>query len=207
MQSFHHAYLLLGDKASSRSRFESYLDTLGMKRQGNPDLFVYETEAFGIDEARALRDRAQDKSFGDKKVFGIFTSKITLEAQNALLKTFEEPYEKTYFFIAVREEGILIPTLRSRMELVRISRSESQTKESESEQFLKMSVKERMNFSKKFSDNEGDLASFLDNLLIVMKKRNQGGILPKVLNTRRYAHDRSVSRRLILEHLATVLPS
>ncbi|MEX0919359.1 MAG: hypothetical protein WDZ64_01250 [Parcubacteria group bacterium] len=211
LDNLHHAYLLIGDEADGESFLESFSSLFGVRRFGNPDFHYSSVETFGIEDARELTRRASQKAFGEKKFFFLIPSYLTLEAQNALLKTFEDPYPDTHFFLLMREEPLIESTLRSRMMLVDIrgnsSRSESREKfEMDAKTFLKSSLRERLNFAKKFSDEERHLSSFLDHLLLLLKKdASQGGALSKVYKARLFSDDRSASSRIIVEHLSLVL--
>lgn len=46
---------------------------------------------------------------------------LTPAATNALLKTLEEPAEQTFFFLTARNQGSLLPTLRSRCRVLTLS--------------------------------------------------------------------------------------
>lgn len=176
----------------------------GVKLKGSPDYFVFKEALFGVDDARALSEQAIVKAFVDKKVFFIAPEKITLEAQNALLKTFEEPVSNTHFFLVVRDEHVIIPTLRSRLELLRVEGETEDLKEAQ--KFLKLSVKDRLNFVKKFVDKEENLSAFLDELLLEFRGRAEAtSSMEEVYKLRLLSDDRGASPRLILEHLSLVL--
>ena len=98
----HHAYYIEG----RMSQFLAYKERL------NP-FWAKEFERFGIDEARALIQLCSLKNFGETMFF-IATASITHEAQQALLKLFEEPQQGTTFVLLI-PHGALIGTLRSRM--------------------------------------------------------------------------------------------
>jgi hypothetical protein len=199
MSTHHHAYLLVGEREEVLGHLDKILCELGVKKEGNPDFFLY--EEVGIKDARAIGERAIVKSFGEKKVF-VILGDLTHEAQNALLKTVEEPIPDTHFFISVREEGRIIPTLRSRMQIVTVGGDAGGDRAGK---FLKSSIKDRLSFAKKFSDEEASIDTFLDELLLELKKSENTKELKNVYKLRHYAGDKSVSRRLILEHLAAVL--
>ncbi len=89
-----------------------------VQRAGDFEMFMHTFETFGIDAARELVRRAQLQSPRDGKVFFIHAPSITPEAQNALLKLFEEPPARTHFFLAVASVDALLGTLRSRVEVL-----------------------------------------------------------------------------------------
>lgn len=206
--SWHHAYLVLGEREFIKEGLLATLKEMGVSTVGNPDLFFFEEELFGVEEARKLSDRAEVKAFTGKKVFILSPARITTEAQNALLKLFEEPVADTHFFLILREESLVLPTLLSRMRILRSQNSgladlEGSTPASD---FLALPIKKRLAFAKKFADDEKNLPVFLDDMLLALRSQGASASLVQlVYNVRRYASDRSASSRLMLEHLALVL--
>jgi hypothetical protein len=210
LANLHHAYLVIGSKEFAESSLHSLFSGGNISLVGSPDYFVYKEALFGIDEARELSVTAGRRAFVDKKVFFIAPERITLEAQNALLKTFEEPAPSTHFFLVVRDEALVLPTLRSRMQAIVLERSGAD--ESEAKKFLKLSLKERLNFARKFADADlpagrqgQSLSIFLDELLIILKESGSMEALKEVYPLRLVSDDRSASARLILEHLSLVI--
>ncbi len=207
-RNLHHAYLILGDRALGEVLLISLLDKIGLREQGNPDFHAYRTESLDVDTAREISLRSIEKPFGEKKIFLISAERFTPQAQNALLKTIEEPAANLHFFILAREEGLLLPTLLSRVQIVRQEKNyPPQSEDSFSpKSFLGLSIKKRLNFAKDFADKEKSLPTFLDSLLIYMRERKSDmKTIDKVFRLRRFASDPAVSSRLILEHLSLVL--
>lgn len=206
----HHAYLIVGEPESAREYLDSVFSEYGVRTAGNPDFYSYRADVFGVDDAREVGEKASAKAFGERMVFVIEAQKFTAEAQNALLKTLEDPVPNTHFFILAREAAMFLPTLLSRMHRVD-ARGESD-EGSEAKKFLKKNLKQRLAFAKKFADEKdergaGALAEFLDSLLLILKEDGAPtGSLQRVLDARTYARDSGAMPRLILEHLALVLP-
>lgn len=205
----HHAYLLLGGGKEIESYLSGEFERLELKRVGNPDVFEKSFNVFGVDDAREVGDRAVEKAFGELKLFIISAEKFTTEAQNALLKTLEDPVPNTHFFICAKEAGVLLPTLLSRLHKINLGREgEIGT---EVEKFLKKTLKQRLDFAKKFNDEReergaGALANFLDSLLLKLKEQKEPlDVMKKVLTLRTFARDSGASSKIILEHLALVL--
>ncbi len=222
ISNLHHAYLILGERALSESLLVSVFEEMGVKEMGNPDFHAYRVESFDIASARALRECAMEKPFGEKKIFLISAERFTPEAQNALLKTLEEPGENMHFFILLREQDLLLPTLLSRVQIVKQNPQKSLlTKSSDArergqtllaeisafpEKFMQLSPRDRLNFAKDFADNEESLPVFLDSLLRYLKSKDADyQTLDAVFKVRRFADDPSVMPRLVLEHLSLVL--
>ncbi len=202
--NLHHAYLLLGEEKEAANIIGSLFIKLGINPLGNPDVHIYRDKTFGIDEARILKQRAEAKSFGNKKFFIIYSSQITGEAQNALLKVFEEPTEGTHFII-ISLKNIFLPTLLSRMKVVRLKTLLTDHKEAKV--FLNNNVPGRLALIKEtLSDEDFNLSSFLDDLLKELSENKNILECRKVFEVAKFASDRAANSRLILEHLALTLP-
>ncbi len=199
----HHAYLVVGEAAHVESALHQAFSEQGLKLVGSPDYFVFKGETFGIEEAREVSALALRRAFLERKVFYLASQTLTLEAQNALLKTFEEPIAHTHFFLVVPSLESVIPTLRSRM---RVIRHTSTPALDSAQNFLIGTLKERLSFTKRFLDKEANLTQFLDELLLLMHEKGVGTTyLASVSELRESSRQRGSSPRLILEHLSLVL--
>ncbi len=197
----HHAYLIIGAPTLGEEFLLSFFEDNDIVQEGNPDVYHFKEEVFDIADARALVERSIEKAFGTKKVFIITSARFTPQAQNALLKTFEEPIAHTHFFILARERELFLPTLLSRMQVVRLNGDDEVNPKVE--KFLSLSLSKRLDFAKKF---EGSLPDFLDSLLLVLKRQDASlDVLKKVFAVRIFASDPAAQARLILEHLALVI--
>ncbi|MDO8728721.1 MAG: hypothetical protein Q7K26_02370 [bacterium] len=203
-RNLHHANLLIGTPEEAESHLHLLCDSLGISLVNNPDFVFFKMETFGIDEARELRLLSTRKSLTGRKIFLIIPIRLTLEAQNALLKTFEDPFPDTYFFLTVREESLLVPTLRSRMQILRLSRDHF-SKTSDARTFLASPIKDRLLFAKSFVSEEKNLLIFLDDLLCLLRQRSERKSLEKVYAVRRSIGDSGIASRLVIEHLSLVL--
>ena len=86
---------------------------------GNPDFIFIKPEpgkSIGIKEVRILKKKISRKPFGQKYkiIFIQEAESLTIEAQNALLKTLEEPPSHTIIILSVPSEASLLPTIQSR---------------------------------------------------------------------------------------------
>lgn len=109
----HHAYLYAGDREAGIKAARTFCErSLGLSGAANPDLAVFEYGLFSVDDARRIGSFATQ---GGDKAIVIAAGRLFHEAQNALLKLFEEPKEGVTLILIVPAEGILLPTLRSRL--------------------------------------------------------------------------------------------
>ena len=203
LNNLHHAYLVVSNAEEAERSLCEFFEAQGIKLRSSPDFFIWNNSTFGVDDARELISRAIRKAFTVRKVFLIMSEKLTLEAQNALLKTFEDPIPDTHFFLVVREESVVIPTLRSRMQILRLTSEGASGAGAES--FLKSPLRKRLDFTKKFVEKELNVSVFLDELLSYLRQQGLSEATEKVYKMRLLSDNRSVSSRLILEHLAVVL--
>ena len=104
-RNLHHANLLIGTPEEAESYLRSLCDSWGVRLPNNPDFFAFKMETFGIDEARKLKLLSARKAISSRKIFLITPTRLTLEAQNLLLKTFGNRFLDTWFFLVVGEES------------------------------------------------------------------------------------------------------
>jgi len=201
----HHANLLVGTLEEAESYLCLLCDKWNIGLPNNPDFFAFRAETFGIDEARELKLLSARKALTSKKIFFIAPARLTLEAQNALLKTFEDPSPNTFFFLVVREEETIVPTLRSRMRINRMP-GNALSRFVAAERFIASSVKDRLLSAKDFAEQGERLPVFLDELLLALRKQGRDKeVLKKAYRIRHCMFDYAVAPRLALEHLALVL--
>lgn len=138
----HHAYLITTQGSVILEELENSLEKVGIQTKQNPDYFLWQGETFGIDDARKLKERQGNKNLSGKQCFVIEALTITGEAQNALLKTFEEPGVDTHFFVCVPDEENILFTLRSRMVLIKTQKKDVISKKAND--FLRQTPGERI---------------------------------------------------------------
>lgn len=111
-------YLVAGSEASI-SAVLNKIENSGISLVSNPNVYTRSYVHFGIDDALELRQRAHMKGIhGGLRTFIIHASAITTEAQNALLKTFEEPPADARFFLITPAPETLLATVRSRAQIL-----------------------------------------------------------------------------------------
>jgi len=211
-----HAYGIEGNVEDTIQKLFSHIEkVLEIPIKGNPDVQVLQFEMLGIGEARGLEEASRVKAFGKGgKLFLITTNTITQEAQSALLKLFEEPTERTHFFLLMPNCEILLPTLRSRLFL--ISMGGQSFDGSRAEAFTKTSMKDRLVLLKEIIDAKDKSAAitFLNELEVYLHDsihkggKNKGEVhaLNTIEQARSYLNDRAPSVKMLLEHVALSVP-
>lgn len=112
-------------------------------RTPSPDVQHIVVDRFGIDDARRLTLAAATRAVtAPSRAFAVACSVMTSEAQNALLKLFEDPPQQVRFAVMVPHESLIMPTLRSRF--VTVVSHDASAAESSADAFLAMSYAERI---------------------------------------------------------------
>ncbi|MFZ2831888.1 MAG: hypothetical protein WAZ40_01935 [Minisyncoccia bacterium] len=227
----HHAHVVVGiHDAIAPLLCDALSKNLGIAVKGNPDVTVEYYGSIGVADARKMRSAQGSGAFaGTKKIFIIGAESITREAQNVLLKTFEEPTLGTHFFIILPRAEMLLPTLRSRVLLVTggvllSSRPRRESADSETkvlaENFIDTSLAERFVIAKKLAEKKtGETVDrelfrrMIDHLERILYSRTAGKrddatgkIFREIFQTKTYLADQGSSPKMLLEHLAIVIP-
>ncbi len=213
--NLHHAYSIEGNHDEVKKDLADFLEKkLKLETQGNPDVSFETYETFTIDDGRRLAEREKNRSFsGGKKIFVMAISGITHEAQNSLLKVFEEPTPDTHFFLIIGSQNVLIPTVRSR--LIHIVHSGKKADHTDAEKFIKMAPKKRLEFVQGLIDEKDkagtqDFLSSLEKVLSEVKplqalSTGEIDVLQEISRLKGYLSDRSPSLKQILEYIALVV--
>jgi DNA polymerase-3 subunit delta' len=125
-----HAILLIGANGSGKTALAQYLaEAILALSAGSFTTYGYgkiigpaDGKAIGVEAVRDLEHFLSLKVPGtksyDRCVIIEHSHKLTLEAQNALLKMLEEPPEGTILILTAPHERALLPTIRSRTQVV-----------------------------------------------------------------------------------------
>ncbi len=217
----HHAYCILGNSADVKNELEKFfLKELKFSTENNPDFWHGEFDVMKIDDSHDIVALHQNKPVaGDKKIFVVSANFITEQAQNAMLKLFEEPRGDTHFFLVLPSLSNIIPTFRSRLFI--IDASETAGSIINPEKFLKMQYGDRMESVKKIcgsiSDEEKskiEIIKFINALEIELKKhidflkakKTELDLFEEIEKIRQYAGEQSPSLKMLLEHMSLLLP-
>lgn len=189
---------------------------VGLDTQGNPDLHIREYLQFGIEEARELRLRAGSRAIKEThRTFIIVSSSMTAEAQNALLKTLEEPRADAAFYFIVSSPETLLPTLLSRVHIMPFSAEHSESESVNAGEFLRAAKAERLEMLKKLLPKEGEtrntgaIIAFLasvEKMLGELGGRKSKEGLEAVYLARKYTADKGSLLKPLLEQVALLVP-
>lgn len=189
----HHAILLVGSREWGYAQVEAPHD----------EVVYREYDRMSISDARVLKNEVLFKPLETAcRVFVITTASILPEAQNALLKLFEEPNNHTRFYLIVPREDMLIPTLRSRLHFLR---KEDRGDATDSfSNFLKLGYRERLLLvaDKLKAEDDVWVEEILEGAEHYAKKVKKSGIVRDAVLTTSFIRTTGSSKKMLLEHLA-----
>ena len=122
-----HAHLIAGEDGVGKGKLANILAKFilnGDLDREYVDIINYSSEksSFGVDDVRDIIEEVYKKPFEkDKKVIIIHEgNKLTIQAQNALLKTIEEPPKGVYIIILCESLELILYTIKSRCEIYKL---------------------------------------------------------------------------------------
>lgn len=220
----HHAFVIEADAREGIEVAQAWAKKeLGMNLENNPDINVLRYGLFSVTDARKVAETVASVPFaGEHKVVIIAASRAYHEAQNALLKVFEEPPTGTYLFLVLPTLGGLLPTLRSRIQIldayVGFTKPNIPEIAEIAQEFLKASKEKRSALIKKLSTGSDEeerrehreeaiaLVNGIEEALRRNSLEKHAATLREIAMFRGHLYDRSAPVKMILEHLSLVLP-
>ncbi|MDD5357444.1 MAG: hypothetical protein PHS53_04850 [Candidatus Pacebacteria bacterium] len=217
----HHAYCIVGEREDVLAELLVFFEKeLKVKTVGNPDFWRGKFDLFTVDDAEKLIEAQSKKALqvGNKKIFLIIVNKIQWQAQNKLLKVLEEPTLDTHFFLVISSTEGLLSTLKSRLFIINTNGENKWEKDAK--EFLSSAKPKRLVSVKKMTDEisdekktKADAISFLNAVESVLKEKvgtikskEDARSFEELIKFRSYLGDQSPSVKMILEHLALILP-
>lgn len=224
-RSLHHAYFLEGNHDQIIPLLLEYIEKEGIA--GKDSISIIIKPVFYIDDSREIKEEQRAVRDG-RKIIIIAFDRIIDTAQHALLKTIEEPTEGTHYIFINRNINALLPTVRSRLFLIKPhDRSDTANFEMDSLEYLRSDYFGRIEITKKLiskcrgeddeSDDERavarrDLMKFLDSCervfsdLMHQGKLEYSESIRLILLAKNDLNDPSPSIKMIFEHLSLRLP-
>jgi hypothetical protein len=206
----------------------SFFEEIKIKTSGNPDFFHAFFDNFKIEDAFNLRLLGNEKSVtaDSKKIIILCINRFSLDAQNVLLKLFEEPILDTHFFIVTPDTDSLFKTFVSRFYLIK-DQNKSEKDEKLAENFLTMSLQNRLDFIKNElldketeEETEGEVGNFsesnqtralrfLNSLESVLSKKDvkkEPDYFEQIFKVREFLRQPGSSVKMLLESIAISVP-
>ncbi len=205
-----HAYLVSGSDADIPLMLRM-LEKEGVQIRTNPDLYIRSFNSLAIEDARQLIDRAALRPIGKRRIFLLSADIIQPEAQNALLKTLEEPRADALFILLYRAPETLLATMRSRMQRLEIARDFEAPSAIHAKEFVAASLGARLELLKPLLDKDDDdgrdmgaILTFLSELERSMTSAHPEA-LRAVYRARKYCLDRGALLKPLLEQVALLV--
>ncbi|MCT4508621.1 MAG: DNA polymerase III subunit delta' [Tepidibacter sp.] len=122
-----HAYLFEGPSGIGKMMFSMELSKIILKTnnlENSPDFKILRPDkaSFKIGQIRDMQLDIVIKPYKNKKIYILEDAhKMTVQAQNALLKTLEEPPNYALIILIVENSSSILDTIKSRCEVVKFS--------------------------------------------------------------------------------------
>ncbi len=219
-KNLHHFYLIEGQGSVVAPQIRETLIEVGLLEPNSSDFLSQAYETLLVEHTELVRSYASQKSSTGLYQFMVIEAlAVTHEAQQALLKVFEEPSEGMHFFLILPKISEILPTVQSRARVFIHEKDTAQIVK-EAKQFIKMSPKDRLTYIadlvKKHDDDDtsGSLRyhaiQFLGGLQSALHENPENliqykKVLEDILLMSKYLSSRGASVKMILEHVALVL--
>jgi DNA polymerase III delta prime subunit len=200
---------------------EKWQEIVNKEKIGKFDVSLVESDkSIGIGDVREIQKRLFLKPLQSPKKAVIVdaTLGITIEAQNALLKSLEEPPDNTIIILLVSNSEIVLPTIVSRCKVFDFNSSHNSIfGDKEKEDFEKMlgelekaTVADKLKMAQDFGKNKEDTALWSEKMILVIREKilkdEQGreellNILKEFEKTNKVLKTSNANPRLALESL------
>lgn len=173
--------LITGGNLEKRKEKIKKMEKLRNLKISNFDtLFIEGTTSIGIDQIRKLGQWVARKPHSSKFKAAIIdeAEKLTHQAQNALLKTLEEPPKNTLIILTAPQETLLLPTIISRCKIIKL-RLESEIKLDKQTSsnllsvfcyLLSTRVGERIKKAQELAKTREETIIFLNQLIVFLRE-------------------------------------
>lgn len=207
--------IIATDVQARKETINSILGDHGLKLT-HPDLLYFdEPDKLGVEEAKKIRQHLSLKPYqGKSRAIALVSAyNLTLEAQNALLKTLEEPPDTALIILGSPSEDNLLPTVVSRCQVIFINNQTIKDLEKSEiekiDRLLKMNMEERFLFIEGM-DNRDKFLSALTSYFYSRSHLGGGRLniefLQALIQAEKWTRQ-NVNIRAILEYLMLKIPS
>lgn len=210
--------------ASSEARVEEtnkILSRANLKKTHPDVLYLEQSEKLGIAEARLIKQHFALKPYSAKGRVVVLedASNLTIEAQNALLKTLEEPPKEAMLILGAPSDANLLPTIISRCEVVILTLNLIQGFQDpvempkqvrhDIEKLINSNMEDRFEYVANLKEKEQFLRAltyFFRDKLLHKPNKETAQFLKELLQAEKWAKQ-NVNIRAILEYLMLSIPS
>ena len=140
-------------------------------KKDHPDVLWLEEEKLGVEQAKKIRQHLSLKPYSAKGRVVVVENahNLTVDAQNSLLKTLEEPPAEAIILLTAGSDKNILPTVLSRVQTVILSEAKdlysSATPQNDTaadiQKLLDLSVEQRFDYIEKLEDREQFLTALV----------------------------------------------
>ncbi|HLP44192.1 MAG TPA: hypothetical protein VK145_02835 [Candidatus Nanoarchaeia archaeon] len=209
----HHAYLIIGN---IEANYETLRLTIRQQvAQGileASDIWSRQFENLNIDDAREIKEVQSTKPIGERRVVLFSLQTIQSEAQNSLLKLFEDPLSDTVSIVCAVNSEMFLPTVLSRFNIVHSGRDENDGQDKTISKFLSGSIKTRFEIVESIVNEKDKVQAekFLNTLEQVLHEKSiqksNSQVFEDIFAARRFLRSRAPSLKMIFENLCGIVP-
>lgn len=212
-----HSFLIV---AKDKNISSSYTSSLLKEKKINSFDINWEAyeKAIGIEDVRNIHKKILLKPFKSKikaVVIEIFEG-ITIEAQNALLKTLEEPPANTIIIITTESKELILPTIISRCEIIILKEKGISLANEDLLEFsntlnmlLSDKIGNKLKFAEVIAKNKEEAVVWLEKMAILVREKlienyndtKYLNFLKSLQKTYATVKSTNVNQRLALENL------
>jgi DNA polymerase III delta prime subunit len=209
----HHAYLVVGSIEENYEMLRLRIrEHVTKKKIEASDVWSRKFENLNIDDAREIKEVQNTKPIGERRVVLFSLQTIQSEAQNSLLKLFEDPLSETISFVCATNIEMFLPTVLSRFNIVHTHRPESDEQDKTISKFLSGSIKTRLEIVESMVKEKDKVQAekFLNALEQTLHEKSiqktNTQVFEDIFAARRYLRSRAPSLKMILENLCGIVP-
>ena len=214
-ENLSHAYLFFGDFESNKINFEASLLGLGLKIN-TPGNFVFIGNTFGKNEADELNSWYTKGATAESPytIAVISAGTLKTEAQQLLLKVFEEARNPYLFFVFTPYGAEILPTIKSRCSLVELDSVNPPTGVKEIQKFIKMTAGGRVKYVAEQIKNKesSDIRIYTEELVRNLINhfhgdsfKNNKQILENLLKAQNSLASGHIAPKFILDYVVSIL--
>jgi len=169
------SYLIVGGShQQQKQKINKICRTLGINFFPNqPDCLILRPQkSIGIEQVRQVKNFLNKKSWqgGAQKIVVVWQADLlTIEAQNAFLKTLEEPPPNSLIFLAAANQAAFLPTILSRCRLINLPPNANRTALASDFSQLTAPLKQRLKIAESIAKNRDRASVWLENLTFVLQ--------------------------------------
>lgn len=188
-----------------------YLSGIDLKLDHQDVLFFDNESKLGVEQVKKIREYISIRPYSSNKKGVVVqnSGKLTIDAQNALLKTLEELPGYAFFILGAERLGDLIETVQSRCQIINL---EAGGKRQEArffqdiEKLAGLSIQERFEYVEKLEDKEQFLKELVFYFQVKIKENFEYYDYVKIILKAIEWKNQNVNIRAILEYLMMEMP-